>query len=1193
MADPLTNFTAEATKASESAKSFSKDLQTLATQAIKVGSSLEGLAGIIGGVIAADAVKATVQYNRSLYDLSRSASVTGRSFGEMQVAIKQLSDSTSLAENEAANLYKTINDGISGVRLSASATRELAKAIADEFGPSLEQANAAAKELLDINKRMPGTFATIRSSLPYKEYEKLIDAKLALGKLTVQEAEDLLRAKKSYEGLGDAAKKQRDELRKLEDVQQQLNKQFQTFMLAVGKPLAGILANLGKAVAPFLDKMNQFLKDPKSQEFISLLLKGAAIKFGLDIAASPFEKMKGMMGGLKGGGSLASSIMGEKPVNVIIVEDRSQLAPGAGGGTSSALGGGGGRLGRLGGFLGSKAMGPLGAMGAMGLSGLANSLGRGTTGGALASGGSYALAGSSAVGMLGGSPQMAAVTAAFLGAGEAATQLGKKFGIIGDETESFGDTLHSAWLFLKDKAIGAAGGKSNDLQAKEIGKAVTAEQIRRGSALAKFNEKNIEEAFGKLSNEQKERLGFGGEGGAALFKANITEKFGAGGLERGIQSGDIEGAVSDMQKNQERGFLAEQAGMREDQLKNIEAQNAALEVSRNYALQYGGSMDKVKASIESSVANLNKQTGILKEQLKYVEQEEKTAREAANAAKTDGEKLAAERQLEQILASKADINGKIAAQDAKILGTKLETVHQAEAEIAAWDKQLNNAVRFGASQQKIASIIKEENALYNIQLDTFNKEIEAKQREYQTASPEKRKELESQINRFVAQRSEIINQQADANMRINDGLKKQRDVMESHIGALESELALSESLYGGLGQSLEIRAKIYDELEATVKKTEEMIKNQQQLAAGGDQDAQIRLNSLYQERTNLLKKQVELTKSLRDGYLDALTTFTNVEGTFSKIIVTREQNLGAAIRKGFAAGSMTTGVMGAGAESPIAKFTAGGGINIQNQKQLGNLYKGYESAYDQNAPWKLPTSGAGAGKGTYMEDVRTAPPGYGPTGGGQNTANQNLRNLATMRGLVTPQEEAMRGPGGGGGVMDSILDVVKRIFDALTGVSTNQEKGVKASEKAAQAQVRQQAAQEETVRRASSPLAAGGAGSATAATSGQAYVAAVISENQAKQAAWSRGAGMDKIMSGVNTGSALGASKGTYAEGIYNAPKSGGSRGSGVSMTINVKGDNAQALKNMVAKQTNEAIDNMMVENGSTGRVDDDTWNTA
>lgn len=208
-------------------------------------------------------------------------------------------------------------------------------------------------------------------------------------------------------------------------------------------------------------------------------------------------------------------------------------------------------------------------------------------------------------------------------------------------------------------------------------------------------------------------------------------------------------------------------------------------------------------------------------------------------------------------------------------------------------------------------------------------------------------ELESEI-------LEIINKRQVVSLRIANISQERLSVLELESQSIEAQLNLTKSLYGGMTPTLALQGQILNTLEKQKELVESMaedVTKEYQKGIIGVIPYQQKILDLQIKQTNIIQRQVDLTKNLRDQYLDAITAFTQVEGAFSKFVITREAGLGFAIRNMGVRGGFELGTKGVGLSQPAMQWMPGGGLKFSPMNQIQQLFKqvsmsaGYNQAF--------------------------------------------------------------------------------------------------------------------------------------------------------------------------------------------------------------------------------------------------------
>src|SRR6185369_13212219 len=117
-------------------------------------------------------------------------------------------------------------------------------------------------------------------------------------------------------------------------------------------------------------------------------------------------------------------------------------------------------------------------------------------------------------------------------------------------------------------------------------------------------------------------------------------------------------------------------------------------------------------------------------------------------------------------------------------------------------------------------------------------------------------------------------QLADAARQKIEANKTAIDNKEQELGLLESELNLNKSLYAGLGPQLDLMSKMNDKLEEAGKMYADNAKKALEQFNKTGVNSYYQLYLEYQNKAVATEqKRIDMTKNLREGYLDAMSAF--------------------------------------------------------------------------------------------------------------------------------------------------------------------------------------------------------------------------------------------------------------------------------------------------------------------------------
>lgn len=224
--------------------------------------------------------------------------------------------------------------------------------------------------------------------------------------------------------------------------------------------------------------------------------------------------------------------------------------------------------------------------------------------------------------------------------------------------------------------------------------------------------------------------------------------------------------------------------------------------------------------------------------------------------------------------------------------------------------------------------------------------------------------IEQQRQSTISASNDVTKTIRENNRKILDSsvarFKSEFDMRQSEVSQIEAQLSLMDSVASGIGASAEMRAaavqKMGEQVSTVENEMAELTRKQQDFVnkaaeaeqrlveaqAAGNQkdieaannaimankeaaaDAQKKLNEADTKRLGLIKQQLDMTKQIREGYLDALSSMMEGAGVFAEIVVDQEKNLGTLLRtaKDMPTSLRTGAADGRGAE--MSTFGVGG-----------------------------------------------------------------------------------------------------------------------------------------------------------------------------------------------------------------------------------------------------------------------------
>ena len=243
------------------------------------------------------------------------------------------------------------------------------------------------------------------------------------------------------------------------------------------------------------------------------------------------------------------------------------------------------------------------------------------------------------------------------------------------------------------------------------------------------------------------------------------------------------------------------------------------------------------------------------------------------------------------------------------------------------------------------AIAEQEQAVANAMADT-------------NASESFRLQQQEKLLKLRAQELDITKKMQDAITDISKAYEQKRKSAQLESEYLQGMVQLQDNLTVGVGASAAMRMEAFAAIgqEMAIMKEEQQAL-QKLLAEGNvplEQQVQVenRLKELRNEQLSALQKQNDLVKSLRDGWVSAMTAATNGQGKITKIMVSQEGNLAAlqsrfsGIRSSMSGATLRAGEGSIGAQMS-QQFTANGGGIPGTAGIAGGTGIGYMSDVDK------------------------------------------------------------------------------------------------------------------------------------------------------------------------------------------------------------------------------------------------------
>lgn len=371
----------------------------------------------------------------------------------------------------------------------------------------------------------------------------------------------------------------------------------------------------------------------------------------------------------------------------------------------------------------------------------------------------------------------------------------------------------------------------------------------------------------------------------------------------------------------------------------------------------------------------------------------------------------------------------------------------------------------GSTEQRAAALARINEAIASGDLD----KMEATMREV-AATAGGHAAIVSRLTELSAEQWQNEMRRVEAGNKLTTIYDQQFRSQQADVQLMETQIALADNLAMGVAASAEMRMRAIREISDVIntKRAEQAMlegliveaqKRQAQFAeaaASGNKQAQRQLASAraeefqrsvkYKENQTeilrLIQKQAEMTRVLRDGWVNAINAMNTGVGMFTKIKIDRETRVGTLMsRAPRPVVGLATGFAGAGRRESVSYSALGPGI-LANPDAAGGAF------------------GAGSAEWARAIDKRT-PLGFMGGMGGMGDLDQAAHGVGLWqeligRNLSTEMAGAAAAPFGVGGLFeqaDKLADkmaggVRKGVTQALDGahliVTPNAEQAIRA-----------------------------------------------------------------------------------------------------------------------------------------------------
>lgn len=287
-------------------------------------------------------------------------------------------------------------------------------------------------------------------------------------------------------------------------------------------------------------------------------------------------------------------------------------------------------------------------------------------------------------------------------------------------------------------------------------------------------------------------------------------------------------------------------------------------------------------------------------------------------------------------------------------------------------------------------------------------------------------EQEANILKLEQSRVSFASKQLELVLKAKDAYQGQLDLANAQADYAHSQVEMMDSIGVGLRASVGARMQekaALEEEQKVLSKQLQITKEQLATLPEGTQEwakAQSEVLKIQTAQTNNLKRQYDITRQLRDGYVSAIQAAVSGTGLFAKILVDQSKNMGIGVKYLNVLQSKTSGGMGGGLRGVAGQFSAEGGMQFNGENQPG--YKTYMGTSNYNPGYSVMSGQASAdaqsrvgGWDATAQAASANPNLFGATVGGANPGVNRIGGSPPGTPVGTssgPGAPAMVGPGG-------------------------------------------------------------------------------------------------------------------------------------------------------------------------------------
>ncbi|MFA5312395.1 MAG: hypothetical protein WC375_03625 [Methanomassiliicoccales archaeon] len=104
------------------------------------------------------------KYNQSVFNLSRMQQVAGKGMGDLEQVMKRVTQTTVLSNSDFADFASTMSSAFRGISPTVDKMGEFASSLQKQFGPNVDVIKGKMQELLSIQDKFPALYDTIQAA---------------------------------------------------------------------------------------------------------------------------------------------------------------------------------------------------------------------------------------------------------------------------------------------------------------------------------------------------------------------------------------------------------------------------------------------------------------------------------------------------------------------------------------------------------------------------------------------------------------------------------------------------------------------------------------------------------------------------------------------------------------------------------------------------------------------------------------------------------------------------------------------------------------------------------------------------------------------------------------------------------------------------------------------------------------------